>query len=400
MPLTDNTIRNAKALEKPVKLSDAGGLFLLVTPTGGKWWRLKYRFEGKEKLLSLGTYPQVTLKEAREKRDEAKRLLKTGIDPSAQKKATKTADAETFEAVYQEWLAKFSPRWAKSHTENITRRIEKDMLPWIGKRPIAEIKPAELLTALRRIEARGALESAHRTKQACGQVFRYAVATGRAERDPTGDLRGALPPPNGGRFAAITEPKQVGDLLRAIEAYQGSFIVRCALRLAPLVFVRPGELRQAEWAEFDRDRAEWRIPAAKMKMKDPHIVPLSSQALAILAELYPLTGSGRYVFPSVRTKTRPMSDGTVNGAIRRMGYGSDDMTAHGFRAMACSILNEQGWNRDAIERQLAHAERNGVRAAYHRAEHLPERRRMMQAWADYLDGLKQGAEIIRIDRVK
>ncbi|WP_036267863.1 tyrosine-type recombinase/integrase [Methylocaldum szegediense] len=394
MPLTDNTIRNAKPHQKPVRLYDSGGLYLEVAPSGGKWWRFKYRFDGKEKRISLGTYPETSLKEAREKRDHARKLVAQGIDPSAERKATKTAESETFEAIYREWLEKFSPRWAPSHKENIVRRIEKDILPWLGARPIAELKAADLLTALRRIEARGALESAHRTKQACGQVFRYAVATGRAERDPTADLRGALPPSTKKSFAAITDPKDVGALLRVIDGYEGSFIVRCALRLAPLVFVRPGELRQAEWSEFDLERGEWRIPGSKMKMKEPHIVPLSRQALVILEELRPFTGTGRYLFPSERSRDRPMSDGTVNAALRRMGYGSDVMTGHGFRTTACSILNEQGWNRDAIERQLSHAERNKVRAAYHRAEHLPERRKMMQAWADYLDSLKNGADII------
>jgi integrase len=278
--------------------------------------------------------------------------------------------------------------------------LEQGIFPWLGAKPIREIAAPDLLAALRRIEERGAIETAHRTKQACGQVFRYAVATGRAERDPTGDLRGAIPPANGKRFATITEPKAVGKLLRAIEGYEGSFIVRCALRLAPLVFVRPGELRTAEWAEFDLERAEWRIPGEKMKMKSPHMVPLSRQALEVLGELHPLTGSGRYLFPGERSKDRPMSSNTVNAALRRMGYGSDEMTGHGFRAMACSILNEQGWNPDAIERQLAHAERSKVRAAYLRSEYLDERRRMMQAWADYLDGLKNGAEVIAIQRAK
>jgi integrase len=406
MPLTDAAIRSAKPgitpsgkpTDKPYKLADAAGLYLEVTPKGGKYWRLKYRFDGKEKRLAFGVYPEVTLKEAREKRDEARKLLSQGIDPSAERKATKTADSETFEAIYREWLERFSPRWALSHKQNIIRRIEKDILPWLGARPIAELKAPELLAALRRIEARGALESAHRTKQAVGQVFRYAVATGRAERDPTADLRGALPPSAKGNFAAITEPKAIGDLLRAIDGYEGSFVVRCALRLAPLVFVRPSELRGAEWSEIDFERAEWRIPAARMKMRDAHIVPLSTQALAILEELRPVTGAGRFLFPGERSKDRPMSNGTVNAALRRMGYGSDEMTGHGFRTTACSILNEQGWNRDAIERQLAHAERNKVRAAYHRAEHLPERRRMMQAWADYLDTLKNGAKVIPLKR--
>lgn len=398
MPLTDTAIKSAKpgitpsgnATDKPYKMGDMGGLYLEVSPAGGKYWRLKFRFGGKEKRISLGVYPQVTLKEARAKREEAKKLLSQGVDPSARRKATKAAETDTFEAVYLEWFEKFSKRWKPSHAENIKRRIGKDMLPWIGARPIKEINAPELLTALRRIEERGAVESAHRTKQACGQVFRYAVATGRAERDPTGDLRGAIPPAYGKSFAAITDPKDVGALLRAIDGYQGSFIVRQALRLAPLFFVRPGELRAAEWAEFDTGRAEWRIPAEKMKMNSPHIVPLSTQAMAVLDVLRPLTGAGRFLFPGERSKDRPMSDGTINAALRRLGYSADEMTGHGFRAMACSILNEEGWNRDAIERQLAHAERNKVRAAYHRAEHLPERRRMMQAWADYLDGLKNG----------
>lgn len=407
MPLTDTAIRNAKPgttpagkpTDKPYKLADSGGLYLEVSPKGGKYWRLKYRFEGKEKRLAFGVYPEVTLKEARQKRDEARKKLSQGIDPSAERKATKTAASETFEAIYREWLDKFGPGWAESHKENIMRRIEKDMLPWIGARPIVELKAADLLAALRRIEARGALESAHRTKQAVGQVFRYAVATGRAERDPTADLRGALPPASKGFFAAITEPRAIGELLRAIDGYQGSFVVRCALRLAPLVFVRPGELRAAEWAEIDPERAEWRIPAHRMKMKDAHIVPLSRQALAILDELRPLTGAGRFLFPGERAPNRPISDGTLNAALRRLGYASDEMTGHGFRAMACSLLNEQGWNRDAIERQLAHAERNKVRASYHRAEHLAERRRMMQGWADYLDGLRAGADVVPIRRL-
>jgi integrase len=389
MPLTDNTIRSAKPQQKPVRLFDGGGLYLEVAPAGGKWWRFKYRVEGKEKRISLGTYPETTLKTARDKRDAARKLLAQGIDPSAERKATKTAEAETFEAIYREWLAKFSPRWTESHKENIVRHVEKNALPWLGARPIAELKAADLLAVLRRIEERGALESAHRTKQALGQIFRYAVASGRAERDPTADLRGALPPPGKNSFAAITDPKEVSALLRAIDAYQGSFVVRCALRLAPLLFVRPGELRQAEWTEFDFEREEWRIPASKMKMSETHVVPLARQSIVVLEELRPLTGGGSYVFPSERSRERPMSDGTILAALRRMGYGKDAMTAHGFRAMASTLLNEQGWNRDAIERQLAHTERNKVRAAYHRAAYLPERRKMMQAWADYLDTLRK-----------
>jgi integrase len=396
MPLTDTAIRNAKPQLKPFKLFDGGGLFLLVNPNGSRWWRLKFRIGGKEKLLSLGVYPDVSLKEARDKRDEARKLIAQGIDPSAQRKATRAAEAETFEAIAREWLAKFGPSWTPEHAERITRRFERNVFPWIGARPVREVTAPELLAVLRRIEERGALDTAHRAHQNCGQVFRYAVATGRAERDPSADLRGALPPVNDKHHASITDPKAIGALLRAMEGYQGSFVVLCALRLAPLVFVRPGEMRGAEWAEIDFEKAEWRIPASKMKMREQHIVPLSVQALAILRELHPLTGAGRYLFPSERTGERPMSENTVNAALRRLGYSKDEMTGHGFRSMASTLLNEQGWHRDAIERQLAHAERNAVRAAYNYAEHLPERRRMMQAWADYLDGLKNGAEIIPI----
>jgi integrase len=396
MPLTDTAIRNAKPKDKPYKLADEKGLFLLVNPNGSRWWRLKFRIGGKEKLLSLGVYPAVSLKEARDKRDEARKLIAQGIDPCAQRKATRAAEAETFEAIAREWLAKFGPSWTPEHAERITRRFERNVFPWIGARPVREVTAPELLAVLRRIEERGALDTAHRAHQNCGQVFRYAVATGRAERDPSADLRGALPPVNDKHHASITDPKAIGALLRAMEGYQGSFVVLCALRLAPLVFVRPGEMRGAEWAEIDFEKAEWRIPASKMKMREQHIVPLSVQALAILRELHPLTGAGRYLFPSERTGERPMSENTVNAALRRLGYSKDEMTGHGFRSMASTLLNEQGWHRDAIERQLAHAERNAVRAAYNYAEHLPERRRMMQAWADYLDGLKNGAEIIPI----
>ncbi len=400
MALTDPAIRNAKPGNKPRRLFDSGGLYVEVSPSGGKWWRLKYRSNGKEKRLSLGVYPRVGLKEARQRRDSARKLLADGIDPGVARKTSKTASAEagsnSFEAVAREWFAKFSPNWTPDHADRIIRRFERDMFPWIGGRPIGEVTAPELLAALRRIEGRGAVETAHRVMQNCSQVFRYAVATGRAERDPSGDLRGALPPVKAKHFASLTDPKVIGELLRAVNGYQGSFITQCALKLAPLVFVRPGELRKAEWSEFDLDAAEWRIPAARMKMKAQHIVPLSAQAVAILRELRPLTGRGRYVFPGVRTKDRPMSENTINAALRRLGYTTDQMTGHGFRSMASTLLNEQGWHRDAIERQLAHAERNAVRAAYNYAEHLPERRKMMQAWADYLDGLKTGADVVAI----
>jgi integrase len=400
MPLTSVAIRNAKPAEKPLKLFDGGGLFLYIAPTGGKWWRLKYRYGGKEKLLSLGTYPEVSLGEAREKRDQARRLLAADIDPGENRKAQKTAKIgsgeNSFEVVAREWFGKFAPNWAVNHSDKIIRRLERDVFPWIGQQPIAEITAPDLLATMRRIENRGAVETAHRALQNCSQIFRYAIATGRSNRDPGGDLRGAIPPSKGKHHASITEPNAIGELLRAIKGYQGSLITKCALQLAPLFFVRPGELRKAEWTEFNFSAAEWRIPGERMKMGEQHIVPLSSQAIAILRDLQPLTGNGRYVFPGARTNGRPMSENTVNAGLRRLGYTSDQMTGHGFRSMASTLLNEQGWHRDAIERQLAHAERDAVRAAYNYAEHLPERRKMMQAWADYLDRLAAGAEVISI----
>lgn len=394
--LTEARLRAAKAPQRAVKLFDGGGLYLLLHPNGSKYWRLKYRYGGKEKKLALGIYPMVSLKQARERREDARRELAKGQDPHAERKAEQETDPECFEAVAREWFAKYSPSWAASHSSKIIRRLERDLFPYLGSRPIKSINAPELLTVLRRIEARGTVETAHRALQNAGQVFRYAVATGRAERNCAGDLRGALAPVKESHYASLTEPKAVGELLRAIEGYQGDPVTCAALKLTPLVFVRPGELRQAEWAEFDLDKAEWRIPAPKMKSRTLHIVPLSTQALTILQELHPLTGSGRYVFPGLRSRSRPMSGNTVNAALRRMGYSRNDMTAHGFRSMASTILNEQGWNRDAIERQLAHGERDAVRAAYNYAEHLPLRRKMMQAWADYLDGLRKGADVVPI----
>lgn len=390
MKLSDTKIRNAKAGEKQKKLSDGGGLFLLISTNGTKAWRLAYRYDGKQKLLSLGIYPAVSLKDARDKRDEFKTMLAKGIDPSAHRKAAKFARGDTFEALAREWHKRFSSTWSKSHSDRILRRLEKDIFPWIGKRPITEIAPPELLSVLRRIEARGALETTHRAMQNCGQVFRYAIATGRGERDVAADLRGAIPPSKANHHPSIRDPQGVADLLRAIDQYEGSIITRCALQLAPLVFVRPGELRHAEWTEINLERQEWRIPAKKMKMREQHIVPLSRQACAILEELQPLTGGedGKYVFPSVRSNARAMSENTVNAALRRMGYEKDEMTGHGFRSIASTLLHEQGWPSPIIERQLAHGERNKVKAAYNFAEYLPERREMMQAWADHLDQLK------------
>lgn len=398
-PLTDTKIRTIKPADKPQKLFDGGGLFLLVTPTGGKLWRLKYRFGGIEKLLAIGAYPQISLAEARQKRDQASAMIANGADPNDTKKAqkaAKTEETETFEVIAREWHTKFSPTWAPSHANKIIRRLELYVFPWLGSRPIKSVTAPELLTVLRRIEAKGTIETAHRTQQNCGQVFRYAVATGRAERDPSGDLRGAIPPANGKHMATITDPKEIAGLLRSIDGYQGSIVTRCALQLAPLVFVRPGELRHAEWSEINFETSELRIPAEKMKAGVLHIVPLSLQAMDVLREIHPLTGHGKYVFPSPRTDSRPMSSNAVLSALRRMGYEKDEMSGHGFRSMASTLLNEQGWNRDAIERQLAHAERNSVRAAYNYAELMPERKKMMQAWADYLEGIKVGANIIPI----
>jgi integrase len=404
MALFDTKIKGVKPSGKQIKLFDAGGLFLLVTPKGGKLWRFKYRFDRKEKLLALGAYPEITLAEARERRDKARKQLANDIDPGAVRKAMKeaeTEETETFEVIAREWHTKFkTTTWTEGHALTIMSRLERDLFPWIGTRPINQIKAQELLILLRRVEARGALESAHRIRTIAGQVFRYAVATGRAERDPSGDLKGALPQPGEKHHAAITEPKEVAPLLRAIDGYQGHFVVKCALRLAPMFFVRPGELRNAEWEEVDLDEAVWNIPAHKMKMKQSHIVPLCKQAVQILTELKELTGASRYVFPSGRSFARPMSNNAILAALRRMGYDKDTMTGHGFRAMARTILDEVLQIRpDFIEHQLAHAVRDPNGRAYNRTTHLAERRKMMEKWADYLDELKAGDVGVPFKRV-
>ena len=397
MPLTDSAVRNAKPGAKPIKLFDERGLFLIVTPSGGKWWRLKYRFDNKEKLLSLGVYPDVSLKAARIRRDELRTLLANGIDPGVHRKVMEAAHtdraANSFEIIAREWFAKHSPNWAPSHSDKIIKRLERDIFPWLGGRPIAEINAQEILVSLRRVEARGALETAHRAQQNCGQVFRYAVATGRALRDPCGDLRGALPPVKGEHFAAITEPAAVGELLRAIDGFRGTFIVQCALRLAPLFFVRPGELRKAEWAHVDLDNAEWRYIASKTKAE--HLVPLASQAVAILRELHAQTGHGRYVFPG-RDPQKSMSEAAINAALRRLGYDTKtEITGHGFRAMARTILHEAiGIAPEIIEHQLAHRVPDSLGTAYNRTKFIKERCAMMQQWADYLEGLAKGGKII------
>lgn len=405
-PLTPSAVSNAKPQAKPYRMPDGRGLFLLVQPSGAKWWRLKYRRPdtGTENTLSLGTYPDVSLRMARDRRDDARKRVADGIDPGAvrqQEKAARievvTAAADTFEALAREWLAR------QDGAEVTLRKsrwiLETFLFPEIGALPIAEVTAPVLLAALRKIEETGKLETAKRAKIKAGQVFRWAMIEGKVETDPTGSLRGALKAPHNRHHATITEPVRIGELLRAIDGFTGQPVTLAALKLAPLVFVRPGELRHAEWAEFDLDGAVWRIPGERMKMKAAHIVPLSTPAVAILRNLYPLTGSGRYLFPSLRSALRPMSENTVNAALRRLGYGTDDMTGHGFRSMAASRLNEMGWNPDAIERQLAHAESNKVRAAYtHGAQYLDERTRMMQAWADYLDGLRAGADVVPFKR--
>jgi integrase len=411
MAVTDAAIRTAKPKEKPYRLYDAQGLYLEVSPRGGKWWRFKYRYGGKEKRVSLGVYPEVPLTGrkdkatgrwidgAREKRDQARQLLAVGIDPGEQRKAMKYATAEgaanSVEVVAREWLEKLGSRWAKSHAAKTKRALERDVFPWLGTTPIALVSAPQLLTVLRRVEGRGAVDTAHRLGHVCGQIFRYAIATGRAERNPAADLRGALSPIQRSHFAAITDPKAAGPLLRALDGYHGTLATKAALRLAPLVFIRPGELRQAEWAEFDLDDALWVIPGHRMKgdhkRKDiPHAVPLSKQAISILREIHPLTGRGRYVFPNIRSSKRPMSDNTVNAALRRMGITKEEMTGHGFRAMARTILDEVLKVRpDIIEHQLAHNVRDPLGRAYNRTTYLPERRQMMQRWADYLDGLRK-----------
>ncbi len=394
MPLSDAQCKNAKPKEKAYKLTDERGLFLLVSPTGGKWWRFNYLFEAKHKTLSMGVYPDTGLREAREKREEARKLVAAGIDPGENRKAVKAARegdvANSFEVVAREWFNQQASGWALSHSSKIIRRLELDVFPWIGRKSVAEITAPDVLAVLRRIEARGAIDTAHRAQQNCGQVFRYAIATGRAVHNPVPNLRGALKSNRKKHYAAVTDPKDVGNLLRAIDAYEGAFITKCAMRLAPLVFVRPGELRSAEWAEINLETREWNIPAVRMKMREPHLVPLSTQAVAVLKELQPLTGDGKYVFPCTRGEAgRPMSNNTMLGALRRMGFSKDEMTGHGFRAMARTILDEVlEFRPDYIEHQLAHAVRDPNGRAYNRTAHKAQRQQMMQAWADYLDTLR------------
>ncbi len=403
MTLTDAMIRQAKHGKKPIKLSDERGLFLLLQPSGGKLWRLKYRIAGKEKKLSLGIYPDVPLKDARKRRDEARTLLANGVDPSVQKKAemeaAKLGASNTFKAIADEYIEKSAKEGRASVTIGKTRWLLSLMERDLGNRPIAEITPAELLATLRKVERKGHLETARRMRSLSGRVFRYAVATSRATSDPSSLLRGALVAPIVKHHSAILEPKAVGELLRAIDGYQGQPLTCIALKLTPHLFVRPGELRRAEWTEFDLEKAVWIIPSDKMKMRHPHVVPLSTQALDLLHSAQGLSAGQRYVFSSLYPGNRPMSENTINAALRRIGYSGKEMTAHGFRSMASTLLNESGkWNPDAIERALAHKDGNATRGAYHRGTHWDERVQMAQWWSDYLDTLRDGAEVLEFSR--
>lgn len=395
MTLTDTKIRTFKIPDKPTKLADGGGLFLYVTPAGKKYWRMNYYIDRKAKALSFGEYPGITLQRAREKRMEARRLLDEGIDPGALKKAAKEAEraeiTETFRNVAKEWHETRTGDFTEKHRGTVMFRLEKYVFPILGDKHINRIEPQDVLALVRPIDQQGHNETARRLLQIIAQVYRYALIIGRAERNPANDLSGALRPRRVTHRAAVTEPKKVGQLLRNIDNYEGYFPIICSLRLAPLVFVRPTELRAAVWSEFNLEEREWRIPAARTKMKQMHIVPLSTQAMQILEELHPYSGTSKYLFPSIRSDVKPISNVTMLDALRRMGYAQDEMCTHGFRSIASTLLNELGYNRDWIERQLAHGERNDVRAAYNYAEYLPQRRKMMQEWADYLDTLKNAS---------
>lgn len=416
----DTTIKAVKPGDERKRLNDGGGLYLLLFVKGGSHgWRLDYSFGGRRKTLSLGTYPDTGLGLARKKADEARKLLAEGTDPSQVRQTVKAKNqteriaeqravaglppVDSFEAVARTWLTTVhAVKVSDGHAERTRIRLEQDVFPWLGHKPLASIRAPELLECLRRVEARGAIETAHRVKQACGQVFRFGLASGLCERNWAADLTDALTPVNVNHRAAIIDPKRAGELLRAIHDYQGMPTTRAALKLAPLVFVRPGELRKAEWSEFDLDAAEWKIPAARMKRSKqdkangvPHLVPLSRQAISVLRDLQPLTGHGNYVFPSPRTGERPMSDNAVLSALRRMGFPKDEMTGHGFRAMARTMLAERlGADEAVIEAQLAHAVKDSLGRAYNRTEFLAQRREMLQVWADHLDKLRVGAEVL------
>ena len=404
--LTDKEVQAATPRASNFKLGDGDGLFLLVKSTGSKIWRFKYRVDGKEKLLTIGPYPDVSLKEARDCVFASRRKLRDGIDPMLEKKATKAAQSQAevkaqlavenrFEVVAREWFEKFGTDWAGSHSDRIINRLEKDVFPWLGKRDVAEITAPELLKVIQRVEARGALETAHRVLSSCGRIFRYAISTARAQRNPAVDLRGALPPrTRKNHLAALTDPKQIAELLHDIDEYKGSHVVRAALALSPLVFVRPGELRLMQWEQIDFEAAQWKYYVTKTKTM--HIVPLATQAIKVLRDIQPLTGDGKYVFPGARGNNRPLSDNGVRSALRDLGWRNDEMTPHGFRAMASTLLDNMGYRPEWIERQLAHEEANKVKAAYKRdvfMMYLPERTKMMQDWADYLDRLRQETNV-------
>lgn len=401
MPLSDTAIRSAKPRLKPYRLSDSGGLYIEISPAGGKLWRLKYRFGGKEKRLALGSYPDTSLKEARERRDEARKLLSGGIDPSEHRKALKASTldltANTFEGVARKWIALKSSKWAQSHTTKIQSRLERDVFPWLGKKPIKAITRAEVIATLKRILDRNAIETARRVGFNIKQVFDFAIDNEIADRNPALNITSALPSHETKHRAAITDIRQIGGLLRSIDSYQGSFITKCALRIAPLAFVRPGELRTAEWKEIDFEMGRWTIPASKMKTRETHIIPMPRQLVEIFREIHALTGDGRYVFPGAHNKHRPMSNNAVLSALRRMGYTKEEMSGHGFRAMARTVLDEVLHIRtDYIDHQLAHTVRDTNGRAYNRTSHLPERLNMLQTWADYLDTLKLGGNIVPI----
>jgi integrase len=400
MSLSAVAVSNARPRKKAYKLSDDRGLYLLVTPKGSRYWRFKYRFAGKEKTLAFGVYPDVGLADARDKRDAARKVVAAGRDPAAEKKLLeaerRARQQETFAVIANEWLERMEKEGRSEATLSKLRWLVGFARPSLGDRPIAEITAPELLVALRKVEARGRYETANRLRSTLGTVFRYAIATGRAQRDVAFDLKGALITPKVRHHAAITDPKEVGALLRAIDGYEGQPAVRLALRLLPHVFVRPGELRLAGWKEFDPDSRVWTVPAQRTKMRRPHRVPLSRQVLEVLDELEAITGDSKLLFPSILCEERAMSDNTMNAALRRLGYDRSHMTAHGFRAMACTLLNESGrWHPDAIERQLGHVESNDVRRAYARGQHWEERVRMMQFWSDYLDQLRNGARVVK-----
>ncbi len=391
--LTDTTIRAAKATDKPRKLFDSNGLYLHITEKGTKIWRLKYRFQNREKLISLGHYPAVSLKDAREKALEARKTLEAGNDPSAERKLKRQEAQTTFELVAREWHELQSAKWSKKYSVRVMNILTRNLFPFIGSKPISEITAPEILALLRKVEARGVIGTAHALKYACSNIMHYAIATGRAERDPAADLRGALKPYIKKHRPALTNPEKVGRLMHSIYYYTGSMVVRSALQLLALTFCRSGEIRFAEWREFDFDERLWRIPAERMKMKRDHLVPLSDQAVAVLMKLREYSGANQYVFPSYHDESKPFGNSALRRAMQGMGFEKEEMCPHGFRVMASTLLNELGYNRDWIERQLAHVPTEQVRGIYNRAEYLPERRKMLQAWADYLDELRNKAKI-------